>query len=140
MEQWLTFVEDRWVFIVIALIVLFIVMKIVHSAVKWLIVLAIVAGIWFYGSNYTEQIKDIGSQLMDFTKAEAVEALIGESMDAQYEGQADGTYTITTKNFLVEGEQSSDEAKITFKGQTFTIKLTDTLNKFIEAARNNKSV
>ncbi len=52
MEQFIDFTQDRWLFILVAIIGIFIVFKIVKSMIKWLLVIAIVAVLIIYGSNY----------------------------------------------------------------------------------------
>jgi hypothetical protein len=52
MEQLLDFIQDRWLIIVVALIGIVIIVKLVRSVIKWLIIIAIVAALIIYGSNY----------------------------------------------------------------------------------------
>lgn len=52
MEQFIDFIQDRWVLILVAFIGIFIVVKIVKSMIKWLLIIAIVAALIIYGSNY----------------------------------------------------------------------------------------
>lgn len=52
MEQFIDFIQDRWLIIVIALVGIIIAVKLVKSIIKWLIIIAIVAALIIYGSNY----------------------------------------------------------------------------------------
>jgi hypothetical protein len=52
MDQLIDFVQDKWLLIIVALIGIMIVVKLVKSVLKWLIIIAIVAALIIYGSNY----------------------------------------------------------------------------------------
>ncbi|MEX2415343.1 MAG: hypothetical protein WD424_04295 [Paenibacillaceae bacterium] len=52
MEQFIDFIQDRWLLIVVALVGIVIVVKIIKNMIKWLIIIAIVAALIIYGSNY----------------------------------------------------------------------------------------
>lgn len=56
MEQYIDFIQDRWLLIIVALIGIVIVGKIIKSVLKWLIIIAIVAALIIYGSNYIPSI------------------------------------------------------------------------------------
>lgn len=53
MDQLLLFLQERWLIVLIAIVVLFIVIRIARTVMKWFIVLAIIAAILIYGFNYT---------------------------------------------------------------------------------------
>ncbi len=52
MEQLIDFIQDRWLIILIAFVGIFIIIKIAKSMIKWLFIIAIVAALIIYGSNY----------------------------------------------------------------------------------------
>ena len=56
MEQYIDFIQDRWLLIIVALIGIVIIGKIIKSVLKWLIIIAIVAALIIYGSNYIPSI------------------------------------------------------------------------------------
>jgi hypothetical protein len=56
MDQLIDFIQDRWLLIVIALVGIVIVVKLIKSVLKWLIIIAIVAALIIYGSNYIPSI------------------------------------------------------------------------------------
>lgn len=137
MDQVMTFVQDRWMLIVGAIIALFIIVKIVKTVVKWVIVLVIVAGLLLYGAQYMGDLKEVSAKVADYTKEEAVKALVGEAKDAQYEQNADGTFTITSKHAELQGTLGSDEGTLTLYHQSFKVKIDNTLKKIIEQSRIN---
>jgi hypothetical protein len=52
MDQIIGFLQERWYIVILAVIALFIVMKIIRTAIKWVIVLAVIAAILIYGFNF----------------------------------------------------------------------------------------
>lgn len=59
MEQWTVFFEQRWFVIMIAIVLLWLVIKVIKTVFKWLIVLGIVVAIIVYGSTYINQLTDL---------------------------------------------------------------------------------
>lgn len=142
MDQLIVFLQDRWLVVVIALIVLVIVIKIVKTVLKWVIVLAVLAGLIYYGSTYTDQLKDIGENVaatakeaVGDLKEKAVQGLAGK--DAKYTDNGDGTYTVTSGSIRLDGKTGSDKIKITIAGVSAELPLDDVLKKAVETARNN---
>jgi cytochrome c-type biogenesis protein CcmE len=133
----MSFLQERWFIIVAAVLVLFIVLRIAKTVVKWVIVLAVIAGLYFYGANYKDQLLNIGTAVSAEAKNQAVKAFSSELKDAQYKQNNDGTYTVTTKSLKLDGQPGSNEVKVTFMNQTFTMKLDDALNALIEQAKTN---
>ncbi|OPH60375.1 hypothetical protein BC351_17925 [Paenibacillus ferrarius] len=141
MDQWISFAQDRWYLIVAAIIVLFIVIGIVKTLVKWVVVIAIVGALIVYGASYTDKIKDIGasvvSQVGNEVTEKAVSTLTAEAKDAQFKANPDGSFLITTKSLKVEGKAGSEEVQITFLGKTFKMNANAAVNAFIEQAKKN---
>lgn len=141
MDQWISFAQDRWYLIVGAIIVLFIVIGIVKTVVKWVLVLVIVGALIVYGANYKDKIMDIGasvvSQVSDEIKDKAVSALTSEAKEAKFKANADGSFLITTKSLKVEGKSGSDEVQVTFLGKSFKMNANAAVNAFIEQAKKN---
>ncbi|MDF2659526.1 MAG: hypothetical protein K0Q94_2317 [Paenibacillus sp.] len=142
MEQLVAFLQDRWLVVVIALVVLFVVIKIVKTLIKWVIVAAIVAGLFYYGVTYTDELKDLGQNVATAAKEavgelkeKAVQGLAGK--DATYKDNGDGTYTITSGSIKLEGKTGADKVKITVAGVSAEVSLDETLKKVIETAKKN---
>lgn len=138
-EQWLVFIQDRWLFLLIAAVILFLIIKFVQTLLKWLIVVIIVVVVMLYGANYTEDLKEFGSRIVEYSKEEALEIMSGELEDADYEVHSDGTFTITTNNFVMEGAADEDDVRITYRNQTITVKRTDFVERIIEQVRSGGS-
>ncbi len=134
-DQLLTFIQDKWLTILIVLIAIIVIFKIMKSIVKWLLILALVAGIVIYGSSYIGEIKEIGTKIVDYSKEEAIKAFIGDSSDSSYETTDDGGYVITKGSFSLQGVKGSKDVVLIYKGQSINIKLDDALDKIVEAAQ-----
>ena len=135
------FLAERWYIILGALIVLFLVIKIVKTVIKWVIVLAIVAGLFFYGASYKDQLLElgttVGAKVAAEAKTQAMNAISQEVKEAKYSQNADGSFTIMTKSVKVEGKPGAAEVQVTFMNQTFTVKVDDMVKTFIEQAKKN---
>ncbi|GIP31154.1 hypothetical protein [Paenibacillus sp. J2TS4] len=140
MEQWMLFLQERWFIILIAVVVLYLVIKLVKTVIKWLVVLLIIAAVIYYGMNYKDQISElagtIGSNISETVKEQAMKAMAAEAKEAKYKLNSDGSYTVTTKNIQVDVAKGSDEARITFLGQSFNIKINEVLQSFIDQAKS----
>lgn len=128
--------------IVIALVVLFAVINLVKTVLKWAIVIVIVVGLFIYGGVTMDQIGNAVNKVADGTvstlKSEAQEVMLKEAQDAKYTSGEDGTFTITTPNIEMKGKAGEDKVEVTFRGVSLgKWSVTDTTKTFIEAAKNN---
>jgi hypothetical protein len=131
------FLQERWYIILVAIVILFVVVRIVKTVIKWVIVVAILAGLYFYGASYKDQLINLGATVTTEAKNQAIKVVSSEMKDAQYKQNADGTYTVMTKSLRVDGKPGASEVNVTFMNQTFTMKLDDMLKALIEQAKNN---
>jgi hypothetical protein len=141
MDQWLAFAQDRWYLIVAAIIVLFIIVGIVKTVVKWAIVIIIIGALVLYGANYKDKLTSIGTSVANQVSGEIKDgvqkAIASEAKDAQYKANPDGSFLITTKNLKLEGIAGSKDVQVTFLGKTFTMNADGAINAFIEQAKKN---
>lgn len=140
MDFIIPFLQERWFIVVAAIVVLFVVIRIVKTVIKWVLVLAILAGLFFYGASYKDQLLEIGSAVTAEAKNQALKAISGEMKEAQYKQNPDGSFTVTTKSLKLEGKPGSNEVQVTFMNQTFTMKLDDVVNALIEQAKTNTKI
>ena len=75
MEQWLTFLQDRWYVAVIALVVLFLVVKLVKTAVKWVVVLLGAAVVLYYGYQYKDELNSAKNLIPSAAHADFVQEI-----------------------------------------------------------------
>ncbi|MFD0960396.1 hypothetical protein [Paenibacillus chungangensis] len=152
-DTWTTFLEENWLILLIALIALFLVIRIVKTIIKWAIVAIIVIGIVLYSGYTLEDVKEIGSKVMDTSidelkelgskvsesvKQEAVNAMMGEAQDAQYTLEKDGAYMVETKNVKLKGEVGADEVYVSVHGAPYImLQLDETIMAFIEQSKSN---
>ncbi len=128
--------------IVIALVILFAVINLVKTVLKWAIVIVIVVGLFIYGGVTMDQIGNAVNKVADGTvstlKSEAQEVMLKEAQDAKYTSGEDGTFTITTPNIEMKGKAGEDKVEVTFRGVSLgKWSVTDTTKTFIEEAKNN---
>jgi hypothetical protein len=137
MEGLIAFAQDNLVLIIIAIIALLLVISLVKTVIKWVIVAVVVIGILVYGYNYdVDSLKDVGEKVLNYTKEEAIQLLLGDLQSAQYEQNQDGTFTISSKNVKLEGKIGSNDAKITVAGKSFDIKIDRAIQEYIEKVKN----
>lgn len=142
MDQWSAFVQDKWMLIIVAIVVLFLVMKLVKTFVKWILVLAVIAAVLYYGSTYVGELSGLkttlGNAVATEAKQQITSAIVGEGKDADYVKHSDGSYTIHTKNIKLDGKPGSDDAEVSFLGQTYKVSINKTIQKFIDEAKQNQ--
>lgn len=137
-ETWTTFFKDNWLVLVIALVVLLLVIRIVKTMVKWAIVAALVIGLVLYSGYTMDDVKDIGSKVMDNVKEEALNVMVGDGKDADYVLKEDGTYTVTTNNVELKGEVGASEVKVSVHGSPYiTFQIDGVIQTFIDQAKQN---
>ncbi|MBP1154340.1 MULTISPECIES: hypothetical protein [unclassified Paenibacillus] len=136
-----TFLAERWFVIAAALVILFVVITVVKTVMKWVIVLALLAGLFFYGASYKDQLLELGStvgaKVAEEAKAQAMSVITEEAKDAKYTVNPDGSYSVTTKSVKLDGRPGESSVQVTFMNQTFTWNLDDITRALIEQAKNN---
>ena len=142
MDQLIAFAQEQWIVVVIAVILILIIMKVIKSVIKWLIILGLAAAVIIYGTQYTpDEIKDnimeVGSKIVEFTKENAVKALLSDSSPVTYESAEGGRFVITAGSFTLEGLEGSSEATLSYLGQSITVELNDELKQYIENAKSS---
>lgn len=136
MEGLIAFAKEHIVMIAIAIIAIILIISLVKTVIKWVVVAIVIIGILVYGFNYdVSTLKDMGQKVLDYTKEEAIQLLVGDVSNAQYEQNKDGTFTISNKNIRLEGKVGSNDAKLIVAGQTFKIKVDETLKKYIDTVK-----
>ncbi|NDI36764.1 hypothetical protein [Chengkuizengella sediminis] len=132
-ESWIIFVQEKWYIILAAIIVLFIVIKLVKTLVKWFIVLAIVAVLIYYGSSYSETLKTASDQFLEMiSKEELIDLAINEIKEYIVNEAMDGDFLIENEDVTIEGDTDSDFLTITYGGETYTIEMNDEIRKLLE--------
>ncbi|MNC13507.1 hypothetical protein D3C76_17820 [compost metagenome] len=140
---WSQFIRENWLVIVVALVLLFAVINLVKTVLKWAIVIVIVVGLFIYSGVTLDQIGNAVNKVADGTvstlKSEAQEVMLKEAKEAKYTSGADGTFTITTPNIEVKGAAGEDKVEVTFRGVSLgKWSVTDTTKTFIDEARKNQ--
>jgi hypothetical protein len=102
------------------LYLLFAVINLVKTVLKWAICYHIVAGLIIYSGVTMDQIGNAVNKVADGTvstlKSEAQEVMLKEAQDAVYTSGGDGTFTISTPNLEVKGSAAEDKVEVIFRG------------------------
>lgn len=132
MGDWTAFLEDRWYVALAALVVALIVVRLVRTVVRWVIIVAIAAGLLWYGGQYVDRLKETGAQAVATVRDEALKRLAGA--DASYRDNGDGTFTVTAGDVRIDGTKGAGEVKITYKGVSFTVPVEGAVKTVIDRA------
>ena len=136
-DNMLAFIEEQWWMILIAAIALLVVIRIVKAVIKWVIVIAVIVGLFLYGMNY-ESFRDAVDSVSEYSMDAAFEAVTGEAENAEYTLNDDGTYTVESQSIRLEGSLDSEQVSVYFHGIKISdIKVTEAIKTYIDTARNN---
>jgi len=144
-QVWSDFLQQNWLVIVIALIVLFVVLNLVKTMVKWALVLIIIVAVVVYSGVSLEKIKDVvndvKTEAVDNLKSEATNVMMKEAKEAKYTSDAAGNFTITTPNLEMKGQKGKDKVDVSLRGVSLgQWKISDTVQSFIAESKNNSNV
>lgn len=144
-QVWSDFLQQNWLVIVIALIVLFVVLNLVKTMVKWALVIIIVVAVVVYSGVSLEKIKDVvndvKTETVDTVKTEATNLMMKEAKEAKYAADAAGNFTITSPNLELKGQKGQDKVEVSLRGVSLgQWKISDTVQSFIAQSKNNSNV
>lgn len=139
-QVWREFLEQNWLVIVVALVVIFLVLNFVKTLIKWALVIVIAAFVIIYSgislNDITDAVTTVKNEFVDISKSEALKMMKNEAKEAKLTQNEDGTYKITSPNFEITGTFGSDKAKVMFKGVTLgEWQMNETLEAFIQEAK-----
>jgi hypothetical protein len=136
MDVWIQFLKDHWVVVAIAIVAIFIVMRLMKTVLKWVLVAAIIIGIVTYGGYSIDTLSAFGTKVTEEAKNQAIKAMAGEASDAKYVNNADGSYSITTKNLELNGVPNSGKVTVKLEGISLgTWKMEGAVRDFVVKAR-----
>jgi hypothetical protein len=136
MDVWIQFLKDHWVVVAIAIVAIFVVMRLMKTVLKWVLVAAIIIGIVTYGGYSIDDLSAMGTKVTEEAKDQAIKTMAGEASDAKYVNNADGSYSITTKNLELNGVPNSGEVTVKLKGIPLgTWKMEGAVRDFVVKAR-----
>ncbi|WP_422658268.1 hypothetical protein ACK8P5_21455 [Paenibacillus sp. EC2-1] len=141
-QVWLEFLKQNWLVIVIALVVLFIVVNLVKTFIKWALVILIIAGLLIYSGISLEQIGEVvttvKNEAVDTVKSEAMNIMMKEAKEAKYTSHGDGTFTVKSPNLELKGKSGSTEVEVNFKGVSVgKWDVNESIKEFIAQAKTN---
>lgn len=141
-QVWLEFLKQNWLVIAVALIVLFIVVNLVKTVIKWALVILIIGGLLIYSGISLDKIGEVvttvKNETVDTVKTEAMNMMMKEAKEAKYTSNGDGTYTVKSPNLELKGKSGSKEVEVTFRGMSVgKWDLNETIQDFIGQAKKN---
>jgi len=132
-EAWLQVLQDHWVVAVIALAVIFIVLKLVKTVLKWALVIVIVLSVLAYGGYSV-------TDLTETLKREAISVMTTGAKDAEYREKGGGAFEITASDLKLTGEAGSDRVRVAYRGIPLgSWPMDDVIREFVERARASGS-
>ncbi|WP_438434148.1 hypothetical protein [Gorillibacterium sp. sgz500922] len=141
MDQFSSFLADRWYIVLIAILVILLVLRLVKTIVKWILVLAIAAAALYYGYHYEGSLdtlkQTVVTEASQALQEQASALMKKEAASAKYVKNKDGSYTVTTNSLKVEGKPGEDEVTVTVLKQSFPMKAS-AVKAFVEAAARNQ--
>lgn len=134
-------VQHNWLYILIGLVVLFVLLNVVKTLVKWLIIVVIVVALLIYSGISLDQVRNTVTHVKDGAvgtlKNEALDMMVKEAKDAQYTSNIDGTFSVTSSNLEVTGRSDSDTVKVSFRGIPLgEWDMSDKVKQFIQSAKS----
>ncbi|MCV4233528.1 hypothetical protein OHJ21_20285 [Virgibacillus sp. LDC1] len=141
-QVWIEFLKQNWLVIAIALIVLFIVLNVVRTVIKWALAVLIIVGLLVYSGISLDKIGEVVTtvkeETVDTIKKEALNMMMKEAKEAKYTSNGDGTYSIKAPNLELKGSSGSEEVEVTFRGVSVgKWDINDTIQSFIDDAKSN---
>ena len=138
-EQWMTFIQEKWWLILLALVAAIIVLNVVKTVLKWVLIVVIVIALGFYGVNYTEELTAMGDQVIAEAKEQAFKVILDRAVNAEYKSNEDGTFAVVTESLRLEGKEGSNEVKLFWKDiPVGTFQIDAAIQAFLEQAKSNK--
>ncbi|WP_128896287.1 hypothetical protein [Longirhabdus pacifica] len=139
-EQWSSFLQEQWYILILVFVLLVVVVSIIKTVLKWVVIVAIILGTFYYVSEYeiADDLVKAASSVMDNVQQEAVELLKGELAEAQFTAQPDGSFEIESSQIKLEGALESEDLTVHFQGQSFTIKKPEWVKDFVQEQLANQ--
>jgi Ca2+/Na+ antiporter len=135
---WLEFFKNKWVIIVLALIVVVFLISVMKTVMKWVIVVVLALGLVIYSGYSLEDLKEIKDSITNKVEDEVIGVMAQEVTSATYQDNGDGSFTVESDNIKLTGVLREGEVTLALRGQEVgKIKLTEAIEKFIEAAKLN---
>lgn len=135
-DAWMQFLQDNWLILAVAVVAIFVIVKLVKTVVKWLLVAGILIAIFVYGGYSIDDLSTIGSKIQSEARDQAIKAMTGEISQAEYKDNGDGSYTIKTPTLELSGVPNSGEVSVKYQGVSLgTWKMEGAVRELVVQAR-----
>lgn len=142
METAIVFLSENWIFIIGALLILFLFVKLVKLTVKLAVIAIIIFGVYILLTNQdvpqnlddaksivSELTSEVKDQVTNKVQDQTIEKLTGSIDGANYNRSDDGSFTIYYKDMKATGNEESDTVTIYFNGDSFTMEKSEALKQ-----------
>jgi hypothetical protein len=123
---------EKWWMILIAIVSIYVVMKIAKSFLKWAIIIGIIVLFAMYGTHYKALIHDVKDKVWTIVEDRAFSAMKKDMDTATYALNKDGTFTVQTNQITISGKPTGQTVKLTYKGISFDVDRSDFINRYIQ--------
>jgi uncharacterized membrane protein YcjF (UPF0283 family) len=138
-EQLSAFVQEQWWVILIAIFIFLIIVKVVKSIIKWILIIVLVVAVLTYGANYQDLWTNVSNQVVTEAKDKAFDAIMNQTLKAQYQANEDGTYAVFTDSVRVEGQTGSNNVTLYWNEiKVGTFPIDEAIRTFIEQGKQNR--
>ncbi len=137
-EQWVAFVQEQWWVILIAILLFLIIVKVVKSVIKWILIIVLVVSVLIYGANYKDLWTTLSNQVASEAKSKAFDAIVNQTLRAQYQANEDGSYAVFTDSVRIEGQTGSNDVTLYWNEiKVGTFPIDESIRTFIEQGKQN---
>jgi len=134
------FTEDNLIWVLGALAVIIIVLKVVKTVVRWLITFTIISVLYGVGMYFDKPIDGLGSLIVDKTieetKEEWVQRLISYGNSVDYTETEDGDFTISSGKITLKGNLNETDGTISLYEQDIDVEINEELRLYIEGIKS----
>lgn len=138
MENWQTFIQEQWLVVLIAFVVIGAIVKMVKTVLKWVLTAVIVVVLFTYATQYNPNLVEDAKNLAASTvKEQAVKLLEQKAAEngLEFTSEADGSYVVSGKGVQLKGTAGSNDVQVSYLGQTITLPLDKTLQLVVDQAK-----
>ncbi|MGO4886488.1 hypothetical protein ACJ2A9_01910 [Anaerobacillus sp. MEB173] len=142
MDMIIEFFTEYWLFIIGAIVFLFLFVKLIKLTVKLAIVVVIIIGIYMLVSNQPipqnideakeivgELTSDVTGQVTKKVQDQTIERIANSVDGAEYTKDEEGSFTISYGDMTVTGNDDSEYVTISVNGQSYEMKKTEALKQ-----------
>lgn len=148
MDHLLSFLKDNYLMVMGVLLIMFIVIRLIKTAIKWLLILVIFIGLAYYGYMYVpKELRDIPAQITETLAQESVDKALNSiitSTNLDLSVKEDKTYILSSKTYtegidlLLTGKLGSSKATLYIGKAKKDVTLSEPIMRYINGKAEDK--